>query len=241
MSLFTVFPAIDLKNGQCVRLKKGNMEQATVFHNEPAKQAALFEEAGCKWLHVVDLDGAFEGKSINHTAIEAILKKTDLSVQLGGGIRTLKNIEDWLAMGVKRIILGTAAIEQPTLLKEATQLFPNQILVGIDCHFEKVASHGWSKTSQLGLQTFAKSLEDIGVTAIIYTDIDRDGILTGPNFESSKRLANSVSIPVIISGGVKNTDDIRKARSLQKEGITGIIVGRAYYEGHISPKELTSC
>jgi len=197
-----LFPAIDLKDGQCVRLKLGDMDQATVYNEDPAAQARDFELQGFEWLHVVDLNGAFEGHSVNGAAVEKILKATKNPVQLGGGIRTLAHIEAWLAKGLARVILGTIAVRNPELVREACKLFPGKVAVGIDAKGGKVAVEGWSEASSLGVIELAKKFEGAGVAAIIYTDIDRDGILAGINWESTLALADAVSIPVIASGGL---------------------------------------
>ena len=205
-----LFPAIDLKDGQCVRLKLGDMATATVYNDDPGAQAKAFEEQGFEWLHVVDLNGAFEGKSVNGAAVGAILKATKNPVQLGGGIRTLAQIEDWLDRGLARVILGTVAVREPDLVKEACKKFPGKIAVGIDARGGKVAVEGWAEASSLGVVELAQKFEGAGVAAIIYTDIDRDGVLTGINWEATIALADAVSIPVIASGGLASLDDIRR-------------------------------
>ncbi len=197
-----LFPAIDLKDGKCVRLKLGDMATATVYSEDPGAQAKAFEDQGFSWLHVVDLNGAFEGKSVNGAAVGAILKATKNPVQLGGGIRTLAQIEDWLDRGLARVILGTVAVREPDLVKQACQKFPGKIAVGIDARGGKVAVEGWAEASSLGVVELAKKFEGAGVAAIIYTDIDRDGVLTGINWEATIALADAVSIPVIASGGL---------------------------------------
>src|SRR6187455_445096 len=203
-----LFPAIDLKDGQCVRLKLGDMDQATVYNPDPAAQAKAFEDQGFEWLHVVDLNGAFEGRSVNGAAVEAILKATKNPVQLGGGIRTLADIEGWLAKGLARVILGTVAVRDPDLVREACRLFPQKIAVGIDAKGGKVAVEGWAEASQLGVIELAKKFEGAGVAAIIYTDIDRDGVLAGINWPATIELADAVAIPVIASGGLASIADI---------------------------------
>ncbi|WP_137156976.1 1-(5-phosphoribosyl)-5-[(5-phosphoribosylamino)methylideneamino]imidazole-4-carboxamide isomerase [Rhizobium sp. FKL33] len=230
-----LFPAIDLKDGQCVRLKLGDMEQATVYNPDPAAQARAFEDQGFEWLHVVDLNGAFAGESVNGGAVEAILKATNNPVQLGGGIRTLAHIEAWLAKGLSRVILGTIAVRDPALVKEACRLFPGKVAVGIDAKGGKVAVEGWAEASELGVIELAQRFEGAGVAAIIYTDIDRDGILAGINWASTLELARAVSIPVIASGGLASLDDIRRLAQPDAAILEGAISGRALYDGRIDP------
>ncbi|MGS1094253.1 1-(5-phosphoribosyl)-5-[(5-phosphoribosylamino)methylideneamino]imidazole-4-carboxamide isomerase [Aquamicrobium terrae] len=232
-----LFPAIDLKNGQCVRLKLGDMNQATVYNNDPAAQARAFEEQGFEWLHVVDLNGAFEGQSINGAAVEAILKTTKNPVQLGGGIRTLAHIESWLDKGLARVILGTVAVREPELVKEACKAFPGKVAVGIDARGGKVAVEGWAEASELGVTELAKKFEGAGVAAIIYTDIDRDGVLAGINWTSTIDLAEAVSIPVIASGGLASIADIVRMTMPDAAKLEGAISGRALYDGRIGPAE----
>ncbi|MDO3435876.1 1-(5-phosphoribosyl)-5-[(5-phosphoribosylamino)methylideneamino]imidazole-4-carboxamide isomerase [Rhizobium sp. CBN3] len=232
-----LFPAIDLKGGQCVRLKLGDMQQATVYNTDPAAQAKSFEDQGFEWLHVVDLDGAFAGQSANGDAVEAILKATKNPVQLGGGIRTLDNIEAWLSRGLRRVILGTVAVRNPELVIEACRKFPGQVAVGIDAKGGKVAVEGWAEASELGIIELARKFEGAGVAAIIYTDIDRDGILTGINWSSTLELADAVSIPVIASGGLASIEDIRRMLQPDAQKLEGAISGRALYDGRIDPKE----
>ncbi len=232
-----LFPAIDLKDGQCVRLKLGEMASATVYNENPAAQAKAFEDQGFKWLHVVDLNGAFEGQSVNGAAVEAILKATKNPVQLGGGIRTLKDIESWLSKGLARIILGTIAVRDPELVKEACRLFPGQVAVGIDAKGGFVAVEGWAEASTLGVIELAQKFEGAGVAAIIYTDIDRDGVLTGINWPSTIALAEAVTIPVIASGGLASMEDIRRMTMPDAQKLEGAISGRALYDGRIDPKE----
>ncbi len=230
-----LFPAIDLKDGKCVRLKLGDMTQATVYNDSPAAQALAFEQQGFTWLHVVDLNGAFEGRSVNGAAVEAILKATKNPVQLGGGIRTLQHIEDWLSKGLARVILGTVAVRNPALVIEACKLFPGQVAVGIDAKGGKVAVEGWAEASSLGVVELAKKFEGAGVAAIIYTDIDRDGILTGINWASTIELAEAVSIPVIASGGLASIDDIKRMIRADARKLAGAITGRALYDGRLDP------
>ncbi|WP_342363530.1 1-(5-phosphoribosyl)-5-[(5-phosphoribosylamino)methylideneamino]imidazole-4-carboxamide isomerase [Terrarubrum flagellatum] len=230
-----LFPAIDLKEGHCVRLIRGDMAQATVFNDDPAAQAAAFENQGFSWLHVVDLDGAFAGKPMNAAAVEGILKATGNPVQLGGGVRDLATVEAWLTRGVRRVIIGTAAVKNPALVREAAKKFPGQIAVGIDARDGFVAVEGWADTSTLHAHDLAKRFEDAGVAAIIFTDIDRDGALGGVNWDATIALANATSIPVIASGGVASLADITKLASPECAGLEGAISGRALYDGRIDP------
>jgi phosphoribosylformimino-5-aminoimidazole carboxamide ribotide isomerase len=232
-----LFPAIDLKDGKCVRLKLGDMATATIYNADPAAQARAFEEQGFRWLHVVDLNGAFAGKSVNGAAVGAILKATKNPVQLGGGIRTLPQIEDWLDRGLARVILGTVAVRDPDLVREVCRLFPGRIAVGIDARDGKVAVEGWAEASELDAIDLAKKFEGAGVAAIIYTDIDRDGILAGINWNSTLELARSTSIPVIASGGLASLDDIRRLAEPDAAILEGAISGRALYDGRIDPGE----
>ncbi|PWJ80185.1 1-(5-phosphoribosyl)-5-[(5-phosphoribosylamino)methylideneamino] imidazole-4-carboxamide isomerase [Pseudaminobacter salicylatoxidans] len=232
-----LFPAIDLKDGECVRLKLGDMEQATVYNTDPGAQARAFEEQGFEWLHVVDLNGAFAGESVNGAAVEAILKATKNPVQLGGGIRTLAHIEGWLDKGLARVILGTVAVRDPELVKEACRLFPGKVAVGIDAKGGKVAVEGWAEASSLGVIELAKKFEGAGVAAIIYTDIDRDGVLAGINWNSTIDLAEAVSIPVIASGGLASIADIVRMTMPDAQRLEGAISGRALYDGRIDPAE----
>ena len=232
-----LFPAIDLKDGQCVRLKLGDMRQATVYNSDPAAQAKAFEEQGFEWLHVVDLNGAFAGESKNGAAVEAILEATKNPVQLGGGIRSMAHIEAWLEKGLARVILGTVAVRDPDLVKQACRAFPGKVAVGIDAKGGKVAVEGWAEASSLGVEELARIFEGAGVTAIIYTDIDRDGILTGINWESTIALADAVSIPVIASGGLASIADIVRMTMPDAKKLEGAISGRALYDGRIDPAE----
>jgi phosphoribosylformimino-5-aminoimidazole carboxamide ribotide isomerase len=232
-----LFPAIDLKDGKCVRLKLGEMASATVYNDDPAAQARQFEAQGFKWLHVVDLNGAFAGRSVNSAAVGAILRATKNPVQLGGGIRTLPQIEDWLDRGLARVILGTVAVRDPALVKEACQAFPGKIAVGIDAKGGKVAVEGWAEASELGAIELAQRFEGAGVAAIVYTDIDRDGVLAGINWEATIALAEAVSIPVIASGGLASLDDIRRMTMPDAARLEGAISGRALYDGRIDPAE----
>lgn len=232
-----LFPAIDLKDGKCVRLKLGDMETATVYNEDPASQAKAFEDQGFSWLHVVDLNGAFAGRSVNSAAVGAILKATKNPVQLGGGIRTLPQIEDWLDRGLARVILGTVAVRDPDLVREACRKFPGKIAVGIDARGGKVAVEGWAEASSLGVIELAKKFEGAGVAAIVYTDIDRDGVLSGINWEATIALAEAVSIPVIASGGLASLDDVRRMTMPDARKLAGAISGRALYDGRIDPAE----
>ncbi|WP_298899581.1 1-(5-phosphoribosyl)-5-[(5-phosphoribosylamino)methylideneamino]imidazole-4-carboxamide isomerase [uncultured Mesorhizobium sp.] len=232
-----LFPAIDLKDGKCVRLKQGEMDSATIYNDDPAAQAAAFEAQGFEWLHVVDLNGAFKGESVNSAAVGAILKATRNPVQLGGGIRTLEQIEDWLDRGLARVILGTVAVRDPDLVKQACKAFPGKIAVGIDARGGKVAVEGWAEASSLGVVELARKFEGAGVAAIIYTDIDRDGILTGINWDATIDLADAVSIPVIASGGLASIADIVRMTMPDATRLEGAISGRALYDGRIDPAE----
>jgi phosphoribosylformimino-5-aminoimidazole carboxamide ribotide isomerase len=232
-----LFPAIDLKNGECVRLKLGDMDQATIYNTDPAAQARQFEEEGFEYLHVVDLDGAFEGKSVNGTAVEAILAATSNPVQLGGGIRNLDHIAGWLEKGLTRVILGTVAVRNPQLVREACRLFPGQIAVGIDARGGKVAVEGWAEASHLEAAELAARFEDAGVAAIIFTDIDRDGVLSGINWQSTLALARSTNIPVIASGGLASMEDIYRLAQPDCARLEGAITGRALYDKRINAAE----
>jgi phosphoribosylformimino-5-aminoimidazole carboxamide ribotide isomerase len=232
-----LFPAIDLKEGQCVRLKLGDMAQATVYNTDPAAQARAFQDQGFEWLHVVDLDGAFAGSSVNGAAVEAILKATDNPVQLGGGIRTIEQIEAWLDKGLARVILGTVAVRDPALVIEACKRFPGKIAVGIDAKGGKVAVEGWAEASELGVIELARKFEGAGVAAIIYTDIDRDGILTGISWDSTLELADAVSIPIIASGGLASIADVVRMTMPDAARLEGAITGRALYDGRLDPAE----
>lgn len=232
-----LFPAIDLKAGQCVRLKRGVMADVTVFNASPAAQAKSFEAEGFSYLHVVDLDGAFAGDSVNGAAVEAILAGVKFPVQLGGGIRTLSQIEGWLEKGLARVILGTAAVRDPALVKSAARRFPRQIAVGIDARAGKVAVEGWAETSELDAIDLARRFEGAGVAAIIYTDIERDGVLTGINWDATLALAGAVSIPVIASGGLASMADIARLTQPDAQVLEGAISGRALYDGRIDSRE----
>jgi len=232
-----LYPAIDLKDGKCVRLLKGRMEDATEFNPDPADQARRFAQAGFDRLHLVDLNGAFDGRSTNAEAVSAALAATDAPVQLGGGIRDMAGIEAWLERGISRVILGTLALRDPALVKAACKAHPNRIVVGIDARGGRVAVEGWAEQSEMLAVDLAKAFEDAGVTAIVFTDIDRDGAMQGVNAEATAALADAISIPVIASGGVAGIDDIHRLKALSHTGIEGVIIGRALYDGRIDPAE----
>ena len=232
-----LFPAIDLKGGQCVRLKLGDMAQATVFNDDPAAQAKEFEAQGFRFLHLVDLDGAFAGKPVNAAAVEAILAAVTIPVQLGGGIRDSAMIESWLTRGIRRVILGTVALRNPDLVKDACRRFPGRIAVGIDAKGGKVAVEGWAETSELSAIDLARRFEDAGVAAIIFTDVDRDGVPKGLNIEATLALAKAVNIPVIASGGLASLADIRRLLEPDCALLEGAISGRALYDGRLNAGE----
>lgn len=232
-----IFPAIDLKDGVCVRLKKGVMADATVFNTDPAAQAKSFAAQGFQWLHCVDLNGAFAGRSANSDAIKAIRAAIDLPIQLGGGIRDLAAVEAWLAAGITRVILGTAALTNPEFVKEAARKFPGRVVVGADAKGGKIATEGWAEVSELTPVDLGKRFEDAGVAAILFTDIDGDGLLKGVNVTATAALARALSIPVIASGGVGSIADIDALRCANEPNIEGVVVGRALYDGRIDPAE----
>ena len=230
-----LYPAIDLKDGQAVRLVHGDMEKSTVFNDDPAAQAREFVDAGCTWLHLVDLNGAFAGTPVNAAPVEAILKSCNVPAQLGGGIRDMATIEAWLDKGLARVILGTVAVENPALVREAARAFPGKVAVGIDARNGRVATKGWAEETDVVVTDLAKSFEDAGVAALIYTDIMRDGAMGGPNIDATAALARAVNIPVIASGGVSSLADLE---ALKKTGvISGAISGRALYDGAIDLSE----
>ena len=238
---FTLYPAIDIKDGECVRLTQGEMEMATVYASNPVDQAKRFEEQGFHYIHVVDLDGAFQGSLINEVAVRRIVEDTNVSIQLGGGLRSLEEVSTWLDAGVSRVILGTIAQENPMLIREACRLFPNQIVVGIDARDGLVATEGWAKQTTTKALDLALKFEDTGVAAIIYTDIMRDGTMVGPNVEETVALSEKLSIPVIASGGIRDVDDVRKYISHQDKGIEGVIAGKSIYEGTLDiPQALSA-
>ncbi|MBY6264679.1 1-(5-phosphoribosyl)-5-[(5-phosphoribosylamino)methylideneamino]imidazole-4-carboxamide isomerase [Azospirillum sp. 412522] len=232
-----IYPAIDLKDGACVRLLRGEMSQATVFNTDPGEQARLFQSQGFEWLHLVDLNGAFEGKPVNGAAVESILKAVTIPVQLGGGIRDLNTIAMWLEKGISRVILGTVALRDPELVKAACREFPGKIAVGIDAREGYVAVAGWAETSDIKALDLALKFEDCGVAAIIYTDINRDGAMGGVNVESTSDLAFHLTTPVIASGGVSSIEDLKALKVEEDTGIEGVICGRALYDGRIDPRE----
>ncbi len=245
--MITLYPAIDLKDGACVRLRRGDMDEVTVYQQDPARQARDFQEQGCAWLHVVDLNGAFTGRPVNEAAVQAILAAASVPVQLGGGVRDLASIERWLAAGVSRVILGSAAVKNPILVHQACRSFPGRIAVGIDARDGYVATEGWADTSTLLAPELALRFQDAGVAAIIYTDIARDGMLGGLNIEQTLDLAAGIAIPVIASGGVGSLEDLRALRAASasrssdlRGGIAGVIVGRALYDGRLSVAQALS-
>jgi len=230
-----LFPAIDLKNGQCVRLEQGDMARATVFSLDPAAQARAFAAQGFEYLHVVDLDGAFAGKPVNATAVEAMLGAVTMPVQLGGGIRDLATIEAWLDKGISRVIIGTAAVRDPELVKGAAKKFPGRVAVGLDARDGKVAVQGWAETSEVTALEIAQRFEDAGVAAIIFTDIARDGLLKGLNLEATIELADRIAIPVIASGGFASIEDVKALLAPRAQKLAGAIAGRALYDGRLDP------
>jgi len=229
------FPAIDLKDGKCVRLVQGEMDRATVFADDPAAQARAFEQAGCRWIHVVDLNGAFAGAPVNGAAVEAILRAVSIPIQLGGGIRSLETVSMWIEKGVARVILGTAALKDPDLVRAACQKYPGKVAVGIDARGGRVAVEGWAETADVTAHDLARAFEDAGVAAIVYTDIERDGALQGPNVAATIALARQIQIPVIASGGVSSMDDLRALKTEGGDVLAGVIAGRAVYDGRVDP------
>ena len=232
-----LFPAIDLKNGEVVRLEQGDMTRATIFHRDPAEQARLFATQGFQYLHIVDLDGAFAGLPMNAAAVERILAAVKIPVQLGGGIRDRATIEAWLGKGVTRVIIGTAAVRDPALVKDAAKTFPGRVAVGLDARAGQVAVEGWAKSSELSALEIARRFEDARVAAIVYTDIARDGMLKGLNLDATVALADAVSIPVIASGGFASLDDVRALMTPRAQKLAGAIVGRALYDGSLDAAE----
>lgn len=229
-----LFPAIDLKDGHCVRLFQGDMAKATVFSIDPVSQATMFESAGFEWLHLVDLNGAIEGQSVNGHVVEKIVASSDIKIQLGGGIRNIDAIEKWLTIGVNRVILGTAALYDPELVKGACKNFAGRICVGIDGRNGRVAVNGWVEQSDISVLEVSQRFEEVGVSAIIYTDISRDGAMKGVNTAATHALAQELSTPLIASGGVATLEDLEKVKSLEKDGVVGVIAGRAFYEGNLN-------
>jgi len=232
-----LFPAIDLKGGQCVRLEQGDMARVTVFNADPSAQALAFERQGFEYLHVVDLDGAFAGKPVNASAVEGMLKGIKLPVQLGGGIRDLATVEAWLTRGVRRVIIGTAAVRDPELVKEAAKKFPGRVAVGLDARDGKVAVQGWAESSEMTVLDIAQRFEDAGIAAIIFTDIARDGLLRGLNLDATIALANSITIPVIASGGLASIADVKALLEPRANKLEGAISGRALYDGRLDAAE----
>jgi phosphoribosylformimino-5-aminoimidazole carboxamide ribotide isomerase len=232
-----LFPAIDLKDGLAVRLEQGDMARATIFNRDPAAQAHAFELAGFEYLHIVDLDGAFAGKPVNGRAVDRILESTNIRVQLGGGIRDMATVEGWLDKGVNRVIIGTAAVRDPALVREAAAQFPGRVAVGLDARDGKVAVEGWAEASELTVLDIARRFEDAGVAAIIYTDIARDGMLKGINWDATIALADAISIPVIASGGLASIDDVQALLHPSAKNLEGAIAGRALYDGRLNPAE----
>ncbi|MDE1930487.1 MAG: 1-(5-phosphoribosyl)-5-[(5-phosphoribosylamino)methylideneamino]imidazole-4-carboxamide isomerase [Alphaproteobacteria bacterium] len=231
-----VYPAIDLKDGRCVRLVRGEMKSATVFNDDPTAQARTFAAAGAAWIHVVDLDGAFAGKPKNAAAVEAIVKAAPVKVQLGGGIRDEATLEAWLGQGVARVVLGTAAVKNPNLVRAACRRWPGRVALGIDARGGTVAVEGWAETASVAALDLARRFEDAGAAAIIYTDIERDGALQGVNVEATAALARALKMPVIASGGVASLDDLAALRAHEKDGVAGAILGRALYDGRVDLK-----
>jgi phosphoribosylformimino-5-aminoimidazole carboxamide ribotide isomerase len=235
MEAVILFPAIDLKNGQCVRLEQGDMARATVFSLDPAAQARAFAAQGFEYLHVVDLDGAFAGRPVNATAVEAMLGAVTMPVQLGGGIRDLATVEAWLSKGISRVIIGTAAVRDPELVKGAAKKFPGRVAVGLDARDGKVAVQGWAESSEITALEIAQRFEDAGVAAIIFTDIARDGLLKGLNLDATIELAERISIPVIASGGFASIEDVKALLAPRAQKLAGAIAGRALYDGRLDP------
>lgn len=232
-----LYPAIDLKDGVCVRLKQGNMNKATVFNTDPADQAREFQAEGFEWLHIVDLNGAFDGYSVNASAVRTILRTVRMPIQLGGGIRNMQGAEYWFESGVARVILGTAAVRDPEFVKKLAKEYPGRVAVGIDARDGQVAVQGWADQTEMSAIDLAKSFEDAGVATIIHTDISRDGVLEGPNVAATAALARAVSTPVIASGGVGSLEDIQAIKAHEADGISGTIIGLAVYDGRISPRD----
>ncbi|MGB8577045.1 MAG: 1-(5-phosphoribosyl)-5-[(5-phosphoribosylamino)methylideneamino]imidazole-4-carboxamide isomerase [Pseudolabrys sp.] len=237
MAAVILFPAIDLKEGLAVRLEQGDMTRATVFHCDPAAQARTFEQQGFEYLHIVDLDGAFAGKPMNAAAVDHILETVRIPVQLGGGVRDTATVESWLEKGVTRVIVGTAAVRDPPFVKQAARDYPGRVAVGLDARDGKVAVEGWAESSELSVLEIARRFEDVGVAAIVYTDIARDGMLQGLNFDATIALADAISIPVIASGGLASIEDIKRLLEPRAKKLAGAIAGRALYDGRLEPAE----
>jgi phosphoribosylformimino-5-aminoimidazole carboxamide ribotide isomerase len=231
-----IYPAIDLKDGACVRLLRGEMDQATVFNTDSGAQARLFEQQGFAWLHVVDLNGAFAGQPVNGAAVDRIMASVDMPVQLGGGIRTMETVDYWLGKGIRRVILGTVALRDPDFVRRACERHPGRVAVGIDARGGYVAVEGWAETSTVTVEELALKFEDCGVAAIIHTDVDRDGLLGGVNVEATVALAEAISTPVIASGGVGSLADLEALKAREASGLDGVIVGRALYDGRVEPR-----
>jgi phosphoribosylformimino-5-aminoimidazole carboxamide ribotide isomerase len=236
MNAFTIYPAIDLKDGACVRLRQGEMEGATVYASDPGAQAKVWQDAGCRWIHVVDLNGAFAGKPVNGDAVRQILKSVTVPVQLGGGIRDMQGVAAWLDAGISRVILGSAALKNPALVRDACKAYPNRVVVGIDAKNGMVATEGWADVSDVTALDLAARFEDCGVAAIIYTDISRDGMLGGVNIEATLDLARHVKIPVIASGGIGGMDHLHALQQASAGTLEGVVIGRALYDGRIDLK-----
>ncbi len=232
-----IYPAIDLKDGNCVRLHKGDMDSETIYNSDPAAQALEWTQAGFSWIHIVDLNGAVEGKPINEAAVRSIIDSVDLPLQLGGGIRSLKQIEGWLNAGVSRVILGTVAVKDPELMKRACTLFPDQIVLGLDAYGMNVATEGWVEKSGQNMLEMIEQYQDCGMAGIIYTDINRDGTGEGLNMDNTIKLAQHVDVPVIASGGVGSLDDLKAVKAAVVQGVTGVIVGKALYDGRVAPND----
>jgi phosphoribosylformimino-5-aminoimidazole carboxamide ribotide isomerase len=232
-----LFPAIDLKEGLAVRLEQGDMARATIFHRDPAAQARAFEEQGFEYLHIVDLDGAFAGKPMNAAAVDRILETVGIPVQLGGGVRDTATVENWLEKGIDRIVIGTAAVRDPPFVKQAARDYPGRIAVGLDARDGKVAVEGWAETSELSVLDIARRFEDVGVSAIVYTDIARDGMLQGLNLDATVALAEAIRIPIIASGGLASIEDIKELLSPRAGKLAGAIAGRALYDGRLDAAE----
>ncbi len=230
-----LYPAIDLKDGQCVRLLQGEMESATIFNDDPANQARAFEAAGFSWLHIVDLNGAFAGEPINADAVAAILDAVSIPIQLGGGIRDLRTAMEWLDRGIRRVIFGTAAVKTPTIVHEACQRYPGQVVIGIDARSGYVATEGWANASAVRATELVAEFENAGAAAIVYTDIERDGVMAGPNLSAIEDFAQNTKTPVIASGGVASLDDLDALKHIAPRGLDGVITGRALYDGRIEP------